>query len=268
MTGHDLRRLCDDVLELSRQVASGIRAELNQVAQSDVETKDQNSLVSYVDKQAEEQLVAGLKILLPGAGFVTEEDTVAQQREGLRWIIDPLDGTTNFLYKIPHFAVSIALYDGDEALIGVVEEVMSGEQFSAIRQGGAYLNNRPISVSKRADFVEAVIATGFPYRRNVDFEPYMAMLQYVFEHGRGIRRLGSAALDLAYVAAGRFDGYYEAHLNPWDVAAGILIVREAGGKVSDYGGRHGYLDGQQIVAAAPQHHDQLLHAIQTTQNPN
>lgn len=257
----DLRRICDDVLDLSSEVSAFIRAHVNKVSEGDIEAKEKHSLVTYVDKTAEEMLVKGLSTILPNAGFITEEGTVDQSQEGLHWIIDPLDGTTNFIYKIPHFSISIALYNGKEALIGVVEEVNSQEQFSAIKNGGAFLDGKRIFVSARKRFDEAVIATGFPYRKDFEAENLFAVMAYILEHGRGIRRMGSAALDLTYVAIGRLDAYYEASLNPWDVAAGALIVQEAGGIVSDFSAGSNYHDGNQIIACAPQHFDLLQQVI-------
>lgn len=257
MSPFDLRKICDDVLDLSSEVGTFISSHLNKVGNGDIEAKEKHSLVTYVDKTAEEMLVKGLSRIIPDAGFITEEGTVDQSKEGLHWIIDPLDGTTNFIYKIPHFSISIALYDGEEGLIGVVEEVNSREQFSAIKGGGAFLNGLKMQVSQRPLFEEAVVATGFPYRKDFDPNQYFEVISFILKNGRGIRRMGSAALDLSYVAAGRLDAYYEGSLNPWDIAAGSLIVKEAGGMVSTFSGGSDYYSGKEILASAPQHFDIL-----------
>ena len=235
--------------------AAYIKREIVKVTGADIEEKDLNSLVSFVDKGAERILVKELSKILPEAGFLTEEDTVEDALRPYMWIIDPLDGTTNSLLGIPHFAVSVALAHEGELLIGVVHEVNSEEQFYASKSGGAFLNGRPIQVSQRTEYRDILIATGFPYRNEYDNDKLFACLKEWLMNTRGVRRMGSAALDLAYVACGRFGAYYESMLNPWDVAAGILIVREAGGKVSDYNGVEKGYSGKETMAAAPQFYD-------------
>ena len=235
--------------------AAYIKREIVKVTTADIEEKDLNSLVSFVDKGSERILVKGLSKILPEAGFLTEEDTVEDALKPYVWIIDPLDGTTNSLLGIPHFAVSVALAHEGELLIGVVHEVNSEEQFYASKSGGAFLNGRPIQVSQRTEYRDILIATGFPYRNEYDTNKLFTYLKEWLMNTRGVRRMGSAALDLAYVACGRFGAYYESMLNPWDVAAGILIVREAGGKVSDYNGDEKGYSGKETMAAAPQFYD-------------
>ncbi len=235
--------------------AAYIKREIVKVTTADIEEKDLNSLVSFVDKGSERILVKELSKILPEAGFLTEEDTVEDALKPYVWIIDPLDGTTNSLLGIPHFAVSVALAHEGELLIGVVHEVNSEEQFYASKSGGAFLNGRPIQVSQRTEYRDILIATGFPYRNEYDTNKLFAHLKEWLMNTRGVRRMGSAALDLAYVACGRFGAYYESMLNPWDVAAGILIVREAGGKVSDYNGDEKGYSGKETMAAAPQFYD-------------
>lgn len=235
--------------------AAYIKREIVKVTSSDIEEKELNSLVSHVDKGAERILVEELSKILPEAGFLTEEDTIVDSQKPYMWIIDPLDGTTNSLMGVPHFAVSVALAHEGELLIGVVHEVNSDEQFYASNGGGAFLNENPIQVSQRTEFRDILIATGFPYSNDYDTDKLFGHLKEWLMNTRGVRRMGSAALDLAYVACGRFGAYYESMLNPWDVAAGTLIVREAGGKVSDYnGGEKGY-NGKETIAAAPQFYE-------------
>lgn len=236
MTHPYLQALTLAVLETAKRAGAFIRQELHQFSQSDIITKEPHSLVTYVDRKAEEIIVQGLRPLLEDAGFVTEENTVDQNRKSIyTWVIDPLDGTTNFIHRIPVFAVSIGLLEKGKPVLGVISHIMAEEHFYAWEGGGAWLNGNPIQVSKNRNIGESVIATGFPYRRE-HIEELVATLDKLIREARGIRRLGSAAIDLAYTACGRFDGYYEGSINAWDVAAGIVLVREAGGIVT---GLHG-----------------------------
>jgi myo-inositol-1(or 4)-monophosphatase len=240
------------------QAATFIKENLSIVTSDDVIEKGTNSLVSYVDQQAEKILIDGLKDLLPDSGFITEEEMIEQSRSEYTWIIDPLDGTTNFLHSVPHFSVSVALFDGHNIILGIVQQVMSGEVFSAVKNQGAYLNGKKISVTDRKDFSDVLIGTGFPYKTEHTCDGHFMALKDVLAHTRGIRRIGSAALDLCYVACGRFGAFYEHHLNPYDIAAGALIVTEAGGVVSDYKGDDRWLFEGEILACAPQFRDRML----------
>lgn len=228
------------------------------VSGKDIEIKGLNSLVSYVDKRAEEILVSGLKQALPEAGFITEEDTPDDLNKPYRWVIDPLDGTTNFLHGIPVFAVSVSLLHGSEELIGVVYEIGQKEMFAAWKDGGAWLNGKRLIMKGEKSLKDTLLATGFPYHDFSRMKPYMNLLQDLFQNSRGVRRLGSAATDLAYVACGRFDGFFEAGLNSWDVAGGSLLVKEAGGRVSDFSGNDNYIFGGEILAASNAVYDEFL----------
>ncbi len=250
MPSYNLKTLCLQTTEIVKEVGLFIKQELGKVNSSAIETKSKNSLVSYVDQEAEQRLVQELSKLTPEAVFLTEEETIATQKGALRWIIDPLDGTTNFLHQLPFFSISVALQENDETILGVVLEVNREECFYAWKDGGAYLNKDPIQVSQNPNLADALIATGFPYYDYSRTKNYLAVLEYFMEHTRGIRRFGSAALDLAYVACGRFDAFYEYSLNAWDVAAGAFIVQEAGGKVTDFKGGDDYLFGKEIVASS------------------
>jgi len=244
-----------EAIAVSKDVADFIRKELYQITPDQIEEKDKNSLVSYVDKTAEEMIVKRLSKIVPEAGFITEEDTVDQSNEStLVWIIDPLDGTTNFLHKIPHFGVSIALRKGYEIIIGVVYDVMREECFHACKGKGSYCNDQRISVSEISDVSKSMLATGFPYSNTYDKEPMINTLKHWLTEARGIRRFGAAAVDLCFVASGRIECYYENFLNIWDVAAGILIVEEAGGTVTDYFGSNSHLKGGHIVASNAKNH--------------
>ncbi len=245
---------------LVRETGQFIKAELGKVSTSDIETKALNSLVSYVDKEAEKMLVKGLKELTPDCGFLTEEDTEDDTSKSVVWIIDPLDGTTNFLRQIPHFSTSVAMQVDGVVQVAFVYNIMLDEMFSAGNGFGAFLNEQKITVSKTIDFNEAIIATGFPYEKK-ETESFTHVLKRLMVEARGLRRFGSAALDLAFTAIGRLDAYYECCVNTWDVAAGILIVKEAGGIITDFSGGDSYHDGHEIIAANPHVHPPLLQII-------
>ena len=213
MTAENLEKLTIQTCEIVRKVAAFLLAEKGKVAAGQIEVKSKNSLVSYVDKNAEKQLVEGLQKLLPESVFLTEEETVQNQSGDYQWIIDPLDGTTNFLHDLPCFSISVALRFKNELVIGVVHEVNENETFYAYKNGGAYLNDTPIKVSPTTTLSETLIATGFPYYDYSKVKNYLTMLEYLMQKTRGIRRFGSAAVDLVYVACGRFDGFFEYSLN-------------------------------------------------------
>jgi len=246
---------------LSLTVGEFIREQQSKIKASDVQTKSLNSLVSYVDVEAEKMLVSGLRELVPEAGFLTEEETTSQEKGDVFWIIDPLDGTTNFLHGLPVFAISIALMQHNEVVLGVVYEIGHDELFYAWKDGGAYLNESRIFVSKTGPLKETLLATGFPYHDFSKMPQYMNLLQACFRYSRGMRRIGSAATDLAYVAAGRFNGFFEYGLNPWDVAAGCILVTEAGGKVSDFKGGNNYIFASEILCASTVVFDELYSLV-------
>lgn len=231
-----------------RETAAFIRNETGRVQSGQIEEKFLNGLVSYVDRHAEEMLVSRLSALLPGSGFLTEEETVEQQSAEFQWIIDPLDGTTNFLYGVPHFSVSVGLKAGDELVMGLVHHVPQDELFYAWQGGGAWCDGQPIRVSQRAEMRQALISTGFPYHNFSRADAWFGALRDFTAEGRGVRRFGSAALDLAWVAAGRFDIFFEYGLNAWDVAAGAVLVREAGGHVTDFSGGGDFIDKKEMLA--------------------
>ncbi len=246
---------------LTLLVGEFIREQQQKITVADVQTKSLNSLVSYVDVEAEKMLVAGLHEILPEAGFLTEEETTSQEKGDTFWIIDPLDGTTNFLHGLPVFAISIALYHKGEVVVGVVYEIGHNELFYAYKNGGAFLNESPIKVSETGPLKETLLATGFPYHDFSKMPQYMNLLQDCFRYSRGMRRLGSAATDLAYVAAGRFNGFFEYGLNPWDVAAGAILVTEAGGRVSDFKGGKNYIFGDEILCGSTVIFDELFDLV-------
>ncbi len=245
----DLEELCSDVIELSREVGIFIKVEESKVTIKDIEEKSLNSLVSYVDKTAEQKLVTELAKLLPEAGFIAEEGTSTKQGKNYNWIIDPLDGTTNFLHGIPTYSVSVALRHKNEIILGVVYEVNRDECFYARKGVKAFLNGVEIQVSQTKNLGDSLLATGFPYYDFEKIDDYFNLLKHLAKKTRGVRRIGSAAVDLAYVACGRFDAFFEYSLSPWDVAAGAFIVQQAGGKVSDFKSGQEWLFGKEIVAS-------------------
>lgn len=237
--------------QLVLEVGAFIKEESKKFATTDIKEKSKNSLVTYVDTEAEIRLVKGLSKVVPEAGFITEEKTAKKSKgEKVQWIIDPLDGTTNFIHGIPCYSVSVALMEGPEVVLGIVYEINMDECFHAWKGSGAFLNKSPIHVSPPKNLDESLLATGFPYHDYERIDAYMETFKTLMLSSRGIRRLGSAAVDLAYVACGRFDAFYEYSLNSWDVAAGSIIVEEAGGKVTDFKGGTNHIFGKEILASS------------------
>lgn len=259
----DLKSIDLEVVDVCRTVAKFIQKERENFDTTRVEQKEKfNNLVSYVDKEAEKKLVTVLSNLLPQAGFITEEGTVEQSNSHeYNWIIDPLDGTTNFLHNLPVYAISVGLAHKQEVILGVVHDVVHNESFHAIQDGSAYCNDRVIKVSSAKSLTESLLATGFPYYQFDKRDAYLEIIKTFLDKTHGIRRLGSAAMDLAYVASGRLDGFFEYNLNPWDVAAGTFIVQQAGGKVTDFSGGKNFLFGGELCASNTSIHEEMLHII-------
>lgn len=240
--------LCSKVIAVTRLTGNFIRKEAMAFDANAIEYKGLNDLVSYVDKNAEKQLVRNLSKLLPGAGFITEEDTENITDKTYTWIIDPLDGTTNFIHGIPTYAISIALYEENQPVLGVVYEINRGEMFFSFKGGAAYLNNKEIRVSKNANLSQSLLATGFPYYQFDKQPQYMQLFTEMMQKCHGLRRIGSAAVDLAYVACGRFDAFFEYNLNAYDVAAGAYLVQQAGGRVMNFSGGDEFLETREMLA--------------------
>lgn len=240
--------LCLKVCKIAKETGKFIAGERLSFDESKVELKGLHDLVSYVDKNSEKYITEQLSELLPEAGFIVEEGTIDQKGERFNWIVDPLDGTTNFVQGVPVYAVSIALMDNNELVVGVIYEIGRNECFYTWKGGGSFLNDKPIYVSKRNRIQDALLATGFPYSAFDRLDEYMKFLKWTFIETRGVRRLGSAATDLAYVACGRFDAFWEYNLKPWDMAAGALLIQEAGGTITDFKGGNNYLFGKEAVA--------------------
>ena len=261
MSEKELASLTEAVSLIAKQTGVFLLGELGKVSATQIEEKSLNSLVSYVDKSAEEKIVAGLKKLLPNAGFLTEEETVEQTNATCRWIIDPLDGTTNFLFGLPCFAVSIALECEGVLQLGVIYEPNREECFYAWKGGGAWCNGETIRCRENRELKNSLLATGFPYYDYSRTEQYMKLFTFLIQNCRGIRRWGSAAIDLAYVACGRYDGFFEYSLNSWDIAAGLIIIEEAGGIVTDFEGKNGSLQSGEVVAGGKAFQPNLLQKV-------
>jgi len=250
------------VIQLCEEVGNFIRTENENFDRSRIEQKGSfSNLVSYVDKEAELRLVKRLSEIIPGAGFIGEEGTDSEGTNEYKWIIDPLDGTTNFLHGLPIFAISIGLTRKEQTILGVVYEVSHKECFHAIEGGKAYCNEKEIHVSRIQSLNESLLATGFPYYHTEKKENYLEIIRIFLEQTHGIRRLGSAAIDLAYVACGRMEGFFEYNLKPWDVAGGAFILQQAGGKVTDFSGGNNFLFGGELCAAGGVH-EEMLKVIQ------
>ena len=248
----DYQAICERVRETARRAGKFIAEQRLTFSYDQVELKGQHDLVSYVDKEAEKMVVSELREILPEAGFITEEGTIEQARgERFRWITDPLDGTTNFVHGLPPYCVSLALMEENELVVGVVYEAFSGECFHAWKGSKAYLDEKEIRVSTIDRFEHTLTAVGLSHSSKDTITDLLHAMEVLLHQTSGIRRIGSAAMDLCYVACGRVDGFFQKNLAPWDVAAGALIVERAGGRVTDFGGGEDFVFGREILAANP-----------------
>ena len=251
----------------ARKAARGLIRDFGEVENLQVSRKGPADFVSEADRRAERILRGELAKARPGFGFLMEESgESAGEDTRRRWIVDPLDGTTNFLHGIPHFAISIGLEEDDAMIAGVIYEPLRDEMFWAEKGVGCYLNRRRLRVSSRRRMADAVLATGIPFRGRAGKSAFLATVGTAIDNTAGVRRLGSAALDLAYVAAGRYDGFWEFGLSPWDVAAGIVLVREAGGFVTDILGGAASIHGASIVAANDRLHAPVRQMLRESLN--
>jgi myo-inositol-1(or 4)-monophosphatase len=235
-----------------------------------VRTKRANDFVSEVDQMAEQAIIQTLLEAYPRHAILAEESGSSPGADGdteYQWIIDPLDGTTNFLHGVPQYAVSIALLHRGQLSQAVIYDPVRNDLFTASRGRGAFLNERRIRVTRRDKLQDALVGTGFPFRDFTHLDAYMGMFRDLVQKTAGLRRPGSAALDLAWVAAGRMDGFFEIGLNAWDIAAGCLLIMEAGGLVSDFAGNENFLQNGHVVAGNPKVFVQLLQAIEPHVTP-
>ena len=249
-------------IRAARSAGDHIVRKINKLPDLKIEEKGLNDYVSEVDRQAEEKIIETLLTSFPNHGILAEESGEIEGSEDFRWVIDPLDGTTNYLHGFPHFAVSIACQHKGRLEHGVIYDPIKQELFTASRGDGATLNNRRIRVTRAGSTQGALLGTGFPFKHHNQFDEFVKIFSEFFTSASDIRRAGSAALDLAYVAAGRLDGFWESGLNIWDIAAGVLIVREAGGITIDYEGNENYLESGKVISGNPKIIGEMLRKIQ------
>lgn len=243
----------------AQKAARALKRDFGEIEQLQVSQKGPSDFVSAADLRAERVLHTELQKARPKFGFLLEEGGKIKGEDGHhRWIIDPIDGTTNFLHGIPHFAISIGLEMDGEMIAGLIFNPIADEMYYAEKGKGAFLNDKRIRVSARASLIDSLIATGIPFHGRPGHKPFVKQLERVMGHVAGVRRMGAASLDLAYVAAGRCDGFWETGLQPWDIAAGILLVREAGGYITEIDGGKNVLGSGNVLAANPQLHKQFL----------
>ena len=252
----NLKELCNVVSQEARNLGRELMR-MRQEKALEISVKGHNDFVTQLDKYSERVLVDKLSQLLPEAGFIAEEGTRTDRADRFNWVVDPIDGTTNFIHGVPPFCISIGLLDGNEITLGVVYELTRDELFAAYKGGGATLNGKPIHVSDRAKVADALITTGFPYVEQGGEQTIMATLATLRGKCHGLRWIGSAATDLCYVAAGRLDGYFEYNLKPYDVAGGSIILAEAGGHLTDYSLGNNYIFGKELIATNGLIHSEL-----------
>ena len=249
----DSTALLAKALPCIRETGQWIQSVISQVKSGDIIYKGTNDLVSFVDQQAESKLKKGLSAIFPEAQFIAEESDANYDvvGDGYYWVIDPLDGTTNFLHGLPIYAVSVGLIHHKQPIIGMIYEPNRDEMFYASKGNGAFLNDKPIQVSAAQTLASSLLATGFPYYDFSYQDRYLDLLKELMRKSHGLRRMGAASIDLAYTACGRFEGFFEANLKPWDVAAGKIIIEEAGGRVTNFKGEDEVIFSGEIIGAGP-----------------
>lgn len=277
----NLESITLQTIEIVRQAGGFIKQEAAKFDRSQTEYKAANNLVSYVDKETEKMLVSGLRQILPEAGFITEEGTAGEESNPneLYWVIDPLDGTANFIHSLPIYCVSVGLVQNSIPIAGVIYHLGTEELFYGWQGGGAWCSppipnrgNRSdstigdlgptrLKVSGTSTLGDSLLATGFPYYKFEKQDRYLKILETLMQRCHGLRRMGAAAIDLAYVAAGRFEAFYEYNLNSWDMAAGALLILEAGGQITDFSGGQNWLFGGDVIAGCAVQ-TELLEVIQ------
>jgi myo-inositol-1(or 4)-monophosphatase len=265
---HSLHPMLHTAVKAARRAGAVINRAAHDLDALAITTKRHNDFVTEVDRAAEEAVIDVLRRAYPDHAILAEEsgESGADGKSEYRWIIDPLDGTTNFIHGFPQYAVSIGLEHRGIVTQAVVYDPGRNELFTASRGRGAFLNDRRIRVSRRLHLKDALIGTGFPFRDLGHLDEYLRMFRAMTEQTAGVRRAGAAALDLAYVAAGRLDGFWEIGLAPWDMAAGSLLIIEAGGLISDYDGAEKYLERGHVVCGGPKVFGHLLQLIQSHRN--
>lgn len=257
----NLETICESTMQAVRQTSEYVRGEFDRRTGDQIEEKGLHNYVTHVDKASEEQLVNSLGEILPEAGFIAEEGTNNTRKERFNWVIDPIDGTTNFIHRTFPFAISIGLMEYDEPVLGVIYEFGFNEMFHGWKGGGAFLNGKPIQTSKESTLSGSLIATGFPYTNYDRMDRFMQTIDWFMKNSAGLRRLGSAATDIAWVACGRYDGFYEYGLKPWDVAAGVAILKEAGGKSTNFEGSQECIFEEEIICSNGHTHNEFVTTI-------
>lgn len=257
----DYKKLCFQVQDIGREAGAFIREEQKNITAKNIEIKSVASLVTYVDKTAEQRIVEALKKLIPESGFVAEEGTAESNNEKYTWFVDPLDGTTNYLHGVAPHSVSIGLAEGGKMIMGVVYEIGANELFYAWKDSPAYCNGEIIQTANNVKSEDTLIGTGFPYYDFDRVNDYIEAMRYLMKNTLGLRRFGSAAVDLCYVACGRFDAFYEHALHAWDVAAGVFILQQAGGKSTDFNGGENWLFGGELISASNAYFDEFYSII-------
>jgi myo-inositol-1(or 4)-monophosphatase len=249
-------------IKAATTAASILRENFGKISPNDIREKSRNDFLTFVDEKTEHKIIEIIRTEFPAHAVLAEESGRYPQKNDYEWIIDPLDGTKNYIAGIPIFAISIALRYKMKIQVGVIYDPMKEELFFAERSKGAFLNRKRIQVSDNDRLENCLLATGFPFKNKQFLPIYMNCFQDLFRHCSGMRRMGAAAIDLAYLAAGRFDGFWEIGLSPWDVAAGALIIEEAGGSISDFWGKASYLNNAYTAASNGKIHNGLLKILQ------
>jgi myo-inositol-1(or 4)-monophosphatase len=240
-----------------------VRLHLGTISRDDIAIKQASDFVTRIDRESEQIIIKTIRDKFYDHHFLAEESLKESGTGQYRWIIDPLDGTTNYIHGYPVFSLSIALQFNGEIILGIVFDPLKNEIFTAEKGKGAFLNGKRITVSAVSDMTNSLIATGFPFRKRELIDSYLALFKRIFDKVSDIRRAGSAALDLAHVACGRCEGFFELSLGPWDIAAGSILIREAGGIITDFGGENDYLSTGNVVASAPALHWEILQEVKT-----
>ncbi len=257
MNDLSLQHLETEVVAIAREVGKLITEKRKTFHIDQMEEKSAHNLVTIVDKQAEAFLIDKLSKAFPGSGFMGEEGGDIDSKNGYCWIVDPIDGTSNFVHDLPLYSTSIALEKDNEIVLGVINDIPHHAVYHATKGNGAYMNGNRIHVSSTTTVYDSLFVTGFPYEES-ELDRFLLLYKHLLRNSRGVRRFGSAAIDLCYVASGKFEAFYEVGLNPWDVAAGALLVKEAGGKVSTISNTEDWLYGKSLCASNGHIHSELL----------
>jgi len=253
--------MIDIAINAAKSASKILIDNFGKISSADIRKKNRNDFLTFVDEQSENTIIKILLNAFPDHSILAEESGWQKHNSDYEWIIDPLDGTKNYISGIPIFCISIALRHKDHIELGVVFDPVRNELFHAQKGEGAYLDGIRIQVSNRQQLDECLLATGFPFKQKQSLQTYVKCFQDIFQQSSGMRRMGSAAIDLAYVAAGRFDGFWELGLSPWDIAAGSIIIEEAGGKISDFWGENSQLTSGFIAATNGHIHTALIQII-------